>query len=242
MLGARIGDRFVVLGLRAFGATAAVYDALDDATDERAVLKVVRADVASDVLAREAAILGALSLDAVPRLRARVRFELPPPSDPALRGGVADVLAMDVARGRAFALPAVPSSASARRLAESALTVLASLHDAGVAHGDLKPGHLFVDEEGALVGLVDFGSATASFAPEPVSRTPAYAPEDDGPGPRFDLYSLATLVRRVGAVEPPRRGCVDPALARFVERGLAAAPGDRLADAREALTILAESA
>jgi serine/threonine protein kinase len=246
LLGQRVLGRFVVLGLRAFGATAAVYDAYDAQADDPAVLKIVRAErsARSGDLAREARILGALTLAEVPRLRAHGEHALAQPTDDAVVASVADVLAMDLAAGGPLSLTPEPSASSARRLAETALPIFTKLHAQGVAHGDVKPGHLFVDRGGSLVGLVDFGSATAPSAREPISRTPAWAPPDDLPGPRFDLWALGKIVDRVarGGASQPAWAPADPALARFVTRCLAPSPGSRPIDAEEGLAILGGTA
>lgn len=78
------------------------------------------------------------------------------------------------------------------------LTGLASLHRAGVAHGDIKPANVMLNLTGA-VKLVDFGSAVDLRAPESrIAWTPAYAaPEvlDGEPNsPQSDLASLGYVL------------------------------------------------
>jgi serine/threonine-protein kinase len=98
------------------------------------------------------------------------------------------------------------------------LSGLASLHRAGVAHGDVKPANVMVNLAGN-VKLVDFGSAVDMEEPgSRIAWTPAYAaPEllDGAPNsPQSDLASLgyvlvemlsgATLFRATDSIEDLR--------------------------------------
>jgi serine/threonine-protein kinase len=78
------------------------------------------------------------------------------------------------------------------------LAGLASLHRAGVAHGDLKPANVMVKRTGS-VKLVDFGSAVDMEAPgSRIAATPAYAAPEilDGAmnSPQSDLASLGYML------------------------------------------------
>ena len=78
------------------------------------------------------------------------------------------------------------------------LAGLASLHRAGVAHGDIKPGNVMVKRTGS-VKLVDFGSAVDMAEPgSRIAATPAYAApeilEGASNSPQSDLASLGYML------------------------------------------------
>jgi serine/threonine-protein kinase PknK len=153
-------------------------------------------------------------------------------------------------------LGAAPLSARGARLqrllAELAAT-LAALHDAGFAHGDLKPAHVrMVRGQGELRPVIlDLGAAVARAreASAPLGLTPAYAAPEQlagaPPGPLSDLYALGALAFAICAGEPPRRGArpplralapwVPPSVASVIDELLAEHPRDRPASARALL-------
>ena len=108
-------------------------------------------------------------------------------------------LVMELLRGRAA--PKLLSTSPERRLpAETALRIigqaatgLAYAHAQGVAHGDVKPGNLFVTTDGA-VKLLDFGAARRLDEP-----SPGAALERDGLGALTPLYASPEAI----AGEPP---------------------------------------
>jgi predicted ATPase len=78
---------------------------------------------------------------------------------------------------------------------------LSALHDAGLWHGDIKPGNVLVRSDGRVV-VVDFGLARPVSEPKrargPTSGTPTYmAPEQlvgGDVGPPSDWYAVGTLL------------------------------------------------
>ena len=78
---------------------------------------------------------------------------------------------------------------------------LSALHDAGLWHGDIKPGNVLVRSDGRVV-VVDFGLARpvseAKRPRGPTSGTPTYmAPEQlvgGDVGPRSDWYAVGTML------------------------------------------------
>lgn len=108
-------------------------------------------------------------------------------------------LVMELLPGRAA--PRLLSASPQRRLpAETALHIigqaaagLAHAHAHGVAHGDVKPGNLFITTDGA-VKLLDFGAARRLDEPSSVA-----AHERDGLGALTPLYASPEAI----AGEPP---------------------------------------
>ncbi|HTN50796.1 MAG TPA: protein kinase [Anaeromyxobacter sp.] len=120
------------------------------------------------------------------------------------------------------------------RIAVDVARVLAHAHAAGVVHRDLKPGNIFLGEDGTLK-VLDFGLAFLFGRGGPASAgTPAYmAPEQwrSEPGDeRTDLFSLGTLLHQMisGAVpyrvSRDRSEALDPGPPPELPRALAPAP------------------
>jgi tetratricopeptide (TPR) repeat protein len=93
---------------------------------------------------------------------------------------------------------------STRQLAEG----LATLHDAGMVHRDVKPSNVLVSDEGRVV-IVDFGLVSESpNSAEPAALgTPAYmAPEQargEEVGPPADLYAVGVMLYELLAGQRP---------------------------------------
>lgn len=180
---------------------------------------------------------------------------LPDPKD----GG--PCIVFDLARGQSSEQAARSASAAAILAWAAGLAeTLHFLHNNGLLHGDLKPAHVFVDEQG-VPRLIDFGLARtpgesgggtpATAAPEILSGSPATV--------RSELYSLGatvffwlfgrypwgeTLEQRLAAAERrpslPRREDLAPGVLRLLRDLLAPHPGERPASAREVVDRLAE--
>ncbi len=86
------------------------------------------------------------------------------------------------------------------------------MHEAGFIHRDIKPGNIFIREDGTPL-LLDFGSARQAIGEETMTLTkvvtPGYAPfeqyygRSDIQGPWTDIYSLGATCYRAITGDPP---------------------------------------
>jgi len=250
-------SRYEALELIGTGTTSRVEKARDNVIGRTVALKTFirgfRDDLEEQFL-REAQLVGQLSHGAIVQL-----------FDVGIDEQGAPFLVMEYVPGKtleqrlgAAALPVQRSCAWAADLAGA----LALAHRAGIIHGDIKPGNIFLTPE-EKVKLGDFGIAcvaTQPSSPDRVMGTPAYlAPEQilgKVQSPRSDqfsfgivFYEMLTGVRpfmgqSVGAVcaeilntepLPPSRHnpAVPRALDQVIERCLAKNPEDRFASFEE---------
>jgi hypothetical protein len=209
LLGATIGERFGLLGLRAVGGRAAVYEAIDASGGGLCLVKCARFGPDScelqDAFERESRILRRVGGPAVPTVLgagAGVVPSRPGRLEEPVR--VAWIAMEDVGPSLADTT-IVPSLKMVLCLAEA----LDSLHTAGVAHGDLKPAHVTIRRHGAnlRLALVDLGSAICPDEPGPRDGgSTAYLPSDFGPSaPRslaqaidLDGYAAARILETLG--------------------------------------------
>ncbi|MFE5190841.1 serine/threonine protein kinase [Streptomyces sp. NPDC056628] len=92
------------------------------------------------------------------------------------------------------------------RIGLELLDVLEAAHVAGITHGELSPGQVFVGEEDAVV-VTGFGLAGATLSPR--LSAPSYAsPEqarDERVGPASDLWALGAILYSMSEGRPPYR-------------------------------------
>ena len=184
LLGATIGERFGLLGLRAVGGRAAVYEAIDAHRGGGCLVKSARFDFDSSeqqaAFERESRILRRVGGPAVPTVHGAGAGLVPARAgrlEAPLR--IAWIAMEDVGPSLAEAR-ATPSITMVLRLAEA----LGWLHAAGVAHGDLKPAHVTLRGQGAglRLALVDLGSAICPDEPGPRDGgSTAYVPSGVDP-------------------------------------------------------------
>lgn len=101
-----------------------------------------------------------------------------------------------------FARTPQPDEATLKTILRPLLDGLAAVHEAGVLHRDIKPGNIFLRDEGSPV-LLDFGAARLASRDAiqdiiPI-LTPGYAPVEQyirsgRQGPWSDIYSLAAVL------------------------------------------------
>ncbi|MCO5166160.1 MAG: protein kinase [Planctomycetes bacterium] len=209
-LPARVGDLEVVAELGR-GGMGVVYAARDPALGREVAVKVLHAHGATpdarrrfEVEARAAARLSHPGIVAVHALGVDQATGAP-------------YVVMERVRGESLrdALRGGPlAPAEAARLAEEVARALATAHEAGVLHRDVKPHNVLLDERGAA-RLVDFGLAKALDAADGLTSTgqvlgtPAYmSPEQaDGDGaragPASDVWSLGATLYEMLTGRPP---------------------------------------
>ncbi|HEV7914967.1 MAG TPA: serine/threonine-protein kinase, partial [Albitalea sp.] len=101
-------------------------------------------------------------------------------------------------------LPGVPDDASLRRLLETLLGAIDTLHRESVFHRDISPDNILMQPDGAPV-LLDFGAARQVIADRTQTLTsilkPSFAPIEQyshsgemRQGPWTDLYSLGAVM------------------------------------------------
>lgn len=247
--------RFEAVGILGRGGMGVVVLARDLQLGREVAVKVLARERGCDDrtrlrLAREARLLATLDHPSIVRV-----FDVAPDGE---------YIVMERVRGESLAqrlrqhgrLP----PEEVRRVGASLLAALATTHDAGIVHRDVKPANVLFDERGALT-LVDFGIAfdagcrvTSTAA---VVGTPCYMPPEQLRGAnvdaRADVYAAgATLFeaatgRRLNDPEriaDPFRAVLeatrDRALARALARAVEERPELRYRSADELAAALAE--
>jgi eukaryotic-like serine/threonine-protein kinase len=136
---------------------------------------------------------------------------------PIAHGATGEVawLAMEHAAGGSLAQEAGPiEPVRVASLLREAAGALASIHEQGWVHRDVKLANLFVRGDGTLA-LGDFGSArpcgsASPDAPGTVVGTPRYAAPEQSEGaaadPAADVYSLGACLHEMLTGQPPYPG------------------------------------
>lgn len=192
-----VGERFVLVGLMVETNHSKVYHAVDMASCDECLVKLVRRHASTDQAGR----------DAVDRLRAEyellTELQMPQLTQPRAFHVGDDWAALAMTRFDAIDLyawrPSARAAAAQRAVAANVVAVLCALHERGVIVGDINPRNILVDE--ALdVYFVDFECAVRQPGRSEPSEFGAHGylhPEvaDGAPlAPRHDLYSLAAVL------------------------------------------------
>lgn len=199
--GVKVADRYRVERFIASGGMGEVYEVTDEALSERVALKVLRKP-------------GGPRLEDEARLARRVTHANVCRVYDLGRHGELQFITMELLRGQTLAallrqrkrLPA----AEVRRLADAVCAGLRAAHEAGVVHGDLKPGNVMLTESGRIV-VTDFGLARGNEASSPSDYgSPGYVSPEQVTGlplgPASDIYSLGVMVFELLTGELPFRG------------------------------------
>lgn len=192
---------YKLVGKKAQGATATVYEAYDLKTHKRIALKILNQLIDDNTGGRD--VLAFLH-------EAMMVSKLDHPNIVKIHD--ADVvnehayIAMDYIEGYPMSerlrRKRLLTSAESLRIMHAVLNALVAAHQQGVIHGDIKPANIMYDKRKKLYILTDFGAANNGSSllgnEKRIVGTPAYmSPEQlsgnkmDG---RSDLFSLAVTV------------------------------------------------
>ena len=206
----RLGP-FLIDGVLGKGAMGLVFSAQHQQTKERAAIKVLAPQIASDEKFRErfAAEIESLKTLHHPNIVKLFGFgEYEGHSFYAMELVEGTNLEQELAAGRRF---------NWRDVTEIAISVARALkhaHDHGVIHRDLKPANLLIDREDR-VKLTDFGiaklfgSTDVTLGGNVIGTVDYMAPEQaagESTSPRSDLYSLGCVMYALLCGRPPFRG------------------------------------
>jgi serine/threonine protein kinase len=105
-----------------------------------------------------------------------------------------------------------PSEDELKEMIFGLLDGMEVMHEAGFIHRDIKPGNIFIRDDGTAI-LLDFGSARQAIGEETMTLTkvvtPGYAPfeqyygRSDMQGPWTDIYALGATCYRAITGEAP---------------------------------------
>jgi serine/threonine protein kinase/GAF domain-containing protein len=208
-VGEVLDHKYLVTGRLGDGGQSSVFFARDKLTSQLVAIKVMRAAVDEALLVSEAAALSRVRHPNVVQVHGWGRT-------PAGRL----YLVLEYVQGRTLADRLAETRATGERLSwDQALKIarelggaLATLHAAGVVHGDLKPSNVILDAALDRAVLIDFGLGMATGSSDTNPRnprtptgaaggTPGYsAPEQlvkgDAPpeGEAVDVYGLGALI------------------------------------------------
>jgi protein kinase-like protein/PEGA domain-containing protein len=236
--------RFQLRGSLGRGGFGVVFEALDRTLGRSVAFKGVRkvGDVSetTDMLLREAEAAAQLSHPNIVVLHDVGHCEHGP------------YLVMELLRGRTLAdrladgaMPIEEALHVAREVARG----VAHAHARGVVHRDLKPGNVFLCDDGQ-VKVLDFGLARIFGRPKLEGGTDAYmAPEQrrrEAEDERTDVYALGVMLHEMVVGVRPAPGArglppsvnTVPYLSGLVSRMLAVDPAARPRDGSEALAAL----
>ena len=201
-----IADRYRLRRLVGVGGTGWVWEAKDLETTEFVAIKILRDEVAEDLVTqarfrREADTVAALHHPGIARFVDYGHFA----DDALLPGQTITYLATEFVRGEALdailrRIRKLPLQRSLEILESTALA-LGHAHAAGVVHRDVKPGNILVTKDGKTK-LTDFGiarisnEATLTNAGIVLGTAQYVSPEQvlgEVATPASDVYSLAVV-------------------------------------------------
>ncbi|MBC8210862.1 MAG: serine/threonine protein kinase [Gammaproteobacteria bacterium] len=201
---------YQLVGKKAQGATATVYEAYDLHTHKRIALKMLNQPVddstaAGDVLSflREALTVSRLDHPNIVKIH-----------DADIHNDRA-YIAMDYIAGYPMSerlrRKRFLTAAETLRIMKSVLQALVVAHQKNIVHGDIKPANIMYDQHRKLYILTDFGAANKSNqlldSDKRIVGTPAYMSPEQLSGNRMDgrsdLFSLAvTIYHLLSGIQP----------------------------------------
>lgn len=222
LLGRVVSQRWAVVRVLGEGGMGRIYEAHGEPGEERAALKVLKANHADSATVRErfmreARIMGMLNHPNVVSLLDYGSL---------VEGGNELFMAMELVRGRTLdAVLANPRRFRANRMMMALRGIaagLASAHAQGVVHRDLKPGNIILVKDQHMQEsprIVDFGIARIDDAPQTITKTgmvfgtPAFmSPEQaagrTGIGPEADIYAFGIMLFQMLTGDLPYAGSV----------------------------------
>ncbi|MGH3716448.1 MAG: protein kinase domain-containing protein [Micromonosporaceae bacterium] len=202
-----LAGRYALEAEIARGAIGTVWRARDLTTGEPVAVKVLLPDTAQD----PDVVKGLLD-------EAEILAQLKHPSIVGARDFVSNglhALVMDLVEGvdvrQRLRASGPMRAAEVAEIGAQIADALASVHAAGILHGDVKPGNIMVPANGGPAKLGDFGVARRVQLPDTVTHaTPEYvAPEVIAgvkPTPASDVYSLGMVLYEMVCGRSPYRG------------------------------------
>lgn len=245
LIGRRVAGRLItdVLGM---GEVSAVFETRHNALGREEVLKVLRETIDLEHTARRMPILSALRNPHTARI-----FDFVPPESARAIELDHGLIFSELIEGRALSTRPVGTQMGPTASAKIITQVCASLaeaHQAGIAHGNLKPSNIVLVEggEGISVRVLDYGLVPVIEVGDDLSdlRDPArplygnaayLAPEcilrDAATDARTDIYALGLILYELLMGENPmRRGTPSGMLRRQVEFIPPRVAGPRISD------------
>ncbi|NAZ83874.1 Stk1 family PASTA domain-containing Ser/Thr kinase [Kineococcus sp. R8] len=214
LVGRRIDGRYRVLARIGRGGMGVVYRAEDERLEREVAVKVLRADLAHDLEARQRFVREAKS--AARLAHPGVVSVLDQGTD-----GETAYLVMELVGGRTLRdvvhERGLLTPGEALDVAEAVLDALAEAHRKGVLHRDVKPANVLVADDGR-VKVADFGLARSAAATqgstggtgaELLGTAEYLAPERVARGvadARSDLYGVGVLLFEMLTGQPPFSG------------------------------------
>ena len=209
LIGAVLSSRYRLLRLLGEGGIGAVFEAQDLADGRPYALKLLRPEYAAERRVAHQFLAQAEAATRLDHLNIARCFGHSPPAEPSpyvvneLVDGasIASYLRPGLAYEPQYAVP----------IARGLLAALAEAHRAGVVHGDIKAGNVFLvprPDGPPIVKVLDFGAAkvmeaaggmttrtrSGAFLGSPVYMSPEQIRGAREVGPRSDLWSAAILV------------------------------------------------
>lgn len=204
---------YQLLGKKALGATATVYEAFDLFTHNRIALKILNQQI--DHTTRDQDVLSFLH-------EAKTVSALDHPNIVKIHD--ADInddrayIAMDYIAGYPMSerlrRKKYLTAAESLRIMQSVLNALIVAHSKDIVHGDIKPANIMFDQNRRIYILTDFGAANNGGQLDDIEKkivgTPAYMPPEQLSGAkmdgRSDIFSLAVTIYHLLTGVQPFRG------------------------------------